>query len=123
MDLHDRDVPRGPGVGVCGHHGHQFLQGQDILDRREIAEYVEKALLDRTGIAENVGYAIGNELLEHRAISGPHSVTPRYVRRTLASLRGATGYQPDRTSPFRNTSTNRSPNSCEHCRERAVMNG
>ena len=92
----------GAGVAVGHRHRHRFLQRQDVLQVRVVAQRVEKALLDGAGVAEHVAHPIGQELLKHHVVSVfcrhsvcfPHCVCYRPFAWMLPLNPMPTAYQP-----------------------------
>jgi hypothetical protein len=70
MNLGDGRPLGGAGVPVRRHDRDRLLEGQDVVQRREVAERVQEALLHGARVPEDVRDAVGDELLEDGVPAG-----------------------------------------------------
>ena len=131
VDLCDSQATRSAGIGISGINRDAFLKGQHIRQAGAILQRVKKTLLYSAGVTKDLGDAVSQKLIKNSIMAcSRHSSTQYYsaTRENLGQIRPKSllffkYYQPERFRSLVSTSTKRSPNSCEHCSERAVMNG
>ena len=62
----------GPGVGLTHTHRHAFLQGQEVLKLRVIAQHVDQGRFAGAGVAEDMLHALRLQHLQHSLFTGHH---------------------------------------------------
>src|SRR2546427_7913597 len=109
MDLYQRGFLRRASVAVRRHHGHGFLERQNVVHLCVIRQRIQEALFYGAGVTKHIADPVRQELLDDRESTGFHT--------------HSWCYHPYRRRPFSSTWTINSPTRCESCVERPVRKG